>query len=114
MALALAHPIFIAVSISALSISVVLYGRGVDGHSILPPMLMKPAGASVQRVSLSFAGHQVRQDSTDVAVSANGRFVAFTSSARMLVRRDTNESTRCVCARPPDRNDDFGVGHPRR
>src|SRR5439155_363467 len=43
-----------------------------------------------ERVSVDSAGNQANGDSTDVALSADGRFVAFTSAAPDLVAGDTN------------------------
>lgn len=42
------------------------------------------------RVSVNTAGNQATEDCTDAAISGNGRFVAFTSSASNLVSGDTN------------------------
>lgn len=43
-----------------------------------------------RRVSVSSSGEQARGQSFSAAISANGRFVTFTSDASNLVRRDTN------------------------
>lgn len=43
-----------------------------------------------RRVSLGAGGRQATQDSTSSSISANGRFVAFTSFASNLVPGDTN------------------------
>lgn len=43
-----------------------------------------------RRVSVSSSGEQARGQSFSGTISANGRFVAFTSDAPNLVRRDTN------------------------
>ncbi|MGN6170732.1 MAG: TolB family protein [Solirubrobacteraceae bacterium] len=45
---------------------------------------------TTRRVSLSSSGQQVIGDSFNPAISPDGRFVAFASSADNLVRRDTN------------------------
>src|SRR5437867_10879878 len=45
---------------------------------------------TTERVSVDSAGNQGNGDSTDVALSADGRFVAFTSAAPDLVAGDTN------------------------
>src|SRR5207249_3963444 len=45
---------------------------------------------TTERVSVDSAGNQANGDSTDVALSADGRFVAFTSVAPDLVTGDTN------------------------
>src|SRR6058998_2895537 len=45
---------------------------------------------TAERVSVDSAGSQANGDSTDVALSADGRFVAFTSAAPDLVAGDTN------------------------
>ncbi|MGZ8225824.1 MAG: hypothetical protein ACXWT3_04185 [Methylococcaceae bacterium] len=45
------------------------------------------------RVSVDSAGQQANSASTSVAISADGRFVAFTSSASNLVVDDTNDWT---------------------
>src|SRR6058998_1751352 len=45
---------------------------------------------TAERVSVDSAGNQANGDSTDVALSADGRFVAFTSAAPDLVAGDTN------------------------
>lgn len=47
---------------------------------------------TTQRVSVSSAGRQGNENSTEAAISANGRFVAFTSGATNLVRGDTNDN----------------------
>ena len=44
----------------------------------------------MERVSVDSAGNQGNGDGTDVALSADGRFVAFTSAAPDLVAGDTN------------------------
>jgi Tol biopolymer transport system component len=44
-----------------------------------------------RRVSVSSSGAQARENSSDPSISADGRFVAFESSASNLVRADTNE-----------------------
>src|SRR5439155_614398 len=44
---------------------------------------------TTERVSVDSAGSQANGDSTDVALSADGRFVAFTSAAPDLVAGDT-------------------------
>ena len=48
------------------------------------------AGAATERVSVSSAGVQGDDRSLDPSVSADGRFVAFTSDASTLVPNDTN------------------------
>src|SRR5439155_133722 len=45
---------------------------------------------TTERVSVDSGGSQANGDSTDVALSADGRFVAFTSAAPDLVAGDTN------------------------
>jgi hypothetical protein len=47
------------------------------------------------RVSISSSGQHANDDSTDVQISADGRFVAFVSRASNLVVGDTNE---CIYA----------------
>lgn len=44
---------------------------------------------TTERVSVDSAGNQGKGQSSDLAISANGRFVAFTSSASNLVPDDT-------------------------
>lgn len=48
---------------------------------------------STNRVSVDSAGVQADEDSRSSAISANGRFVAFASSASNLVPGDTNNSS---------------------
>src|SRR5207245_2686833 len=48
---------------------------------------------TTERVSVDSAGTQANGDSTDVALSADGRFVAFTSAAARLVARDRKGAT---------------------
>jgi Tol biopolymer transport system component len=48
------------------------------------------AAAPVKRVSVSSSGKQANGSSSDVAMSANGRFVVFQSAATNLVKHDTN------------------------
>jgi Tol biopolymer transport system component len=43
-----------------------------------------------RRVSVSSSGRQANRHSSSPSISASGRFVAFSSSARNLVRHDTN------------------------
>jgi len=51
-----------------------------------------PAGQTT-RVSVSSSGAQGNSDSTDSAISANGRYVAFSTNANNLVAGDTNSTT---------------------
>ena len=46
-----------------------------------------------RRVSMNSAGHQGKGKSTRPAISADGRYVAFTSSAANLVAGDTNDAS---------------------
>ena len=46
-----------------------------------------------ERVSVDSAGNQGNGDSVRPAISANGRFVVFSSLATNLVPADTNEAT---------------------
>src|SRR5207249_1659148 len=48
---------------------------------------------TMERVSVDSAGNQGNGDGTEVALSADGRFVAFTSAAPDLVAGDTNGAT---------------------
>src|SRR3954451_4661592 len=48
------------------------------------------ASEITERTSVSSAGEQANGDSTDPAVSADGRYVAFASAATNLVKGDTN------------------------
>lgn len=48
------------------------------------------AGAPTKRVSISSAGVEADLSSSDVSISADGRFVAFQSNATTLVPHDTN------------------------
>src|SRR3989442_15756675 len=59
---------------------------------VLAPLAM-PAGASsgtTERVSVDSAGTQGNAGSSQPSISADGRFVAFTSDATNLVPGDTN------------------------
>src|SRR3989442_14439830 len=51
---------------------------------------------TTERVSVDSAGNQANGDSGAVALSADGRFVAFTSVATNLVAGDTNGSSDVV------------------
>jgi Tol biopolymer transport system component len=64
--------------------AVMLVGVGVGAVSA--------AGAVTERVSISTSGVQANQFSDTSAVSADGRFVAFTSLASNLVPGDTNDA----------------------
>jgi len=57
-----------------------------EGHFIGPA----PAPASTTRLSKSSSGSQGKDDSTQAAVSADGRYLAFVSEASNLVAGDTN------------------------
>jgi len=48
---------------------------------------------TTRRISVSTAGVKANADSYDPSISANGRFVAFSSDASNLVADDTNDST---------------------
>lgn len=56
-------------------------------------IFVKGATAPVRLVSVGFGGGQPDAASTQPAVSANGRFVAFTSAADDLVSGDSNSAT---------------------
>jgi hypothetical protein len=47
---------------------------------------------STERVSVRSGGGQANAGADNIAVSRNGRYVAFTSSADNLIRCDSNES----------------------
>jgi hypothetical protein len=73
-----------------------------------------PAGAvpgTTTRVSVDSAGNEVNTPSFWSSISANGRFVAFFSSASNLVPEDTNRTTDIFVhelmrkASSPDRDD---------
>lgn len=70
----------------------------VAGGALVAASLMAvpPAQAAqgdVTRVSVSSSGGQANGPSSDPTVSADGRFIAFTSSASNLVSGDTNNAT---------------------
>jgi Tol biopolymer transport system component len=50
------------------------------------------ATGETTRVNLNTAGNELRDDSSDVAMSANGRFVVFVTGDGYVVADDTNES----------------------
>jgi hypothetical protein len=50
-----------------------------------------PAGASTERVSVAFDGTQANGDNASATISADGRFVSFTSRASNLIEGDTND-----------------------
>jgi trimeric autotransporter adhesin len=53
-------------------------------------VFVRGSGSSFERVSVSSAGAQGNASSNDAAISADGRFVAFSSAASNLVSGDTN------------------------
>ena len=68
---------------------VVMFTVAVAGFAVLPQMAV---GALTERVSVATNGTQVKDYSGDFlpAISADGRFVTFTSEASNLVHGDTN------------------------
>ncbi len=58
----------------------------VDGYFTASCKVMVP----IQRVSVNSSGTQSNNDSVNTSISADGRFVAFSSSASNLVTDDTN------------------------
>jgi hypothetical protein len=68
----------------------------IGGVLLLGPAVVLGATApawagSTERISFSSAGKQANNDSADPSLSADGRFVAFSSAASNLVRGDTNK-----------------------
>jgi Tol biopolymer transport system component len=51
------------------------------------------ADAKTKRVSIKSGGGQVNGQSDDASISANGRYIAFSSGASDLVGNDTNSTT---------------------
>jgi len=56
-----------------------------------PVRALAQNGPSTQRISVTAEGTQANGESTFPAISGDGRFVAFTSSAQNLVAGDTNQ-----------------------
>ena len=75
------------------------------------PGSVSPAQAApgdTTRVSVDSSGAQGNDGSTNAAISGDGRYVAFTSSATNLVSNDTNDSedvfvqySSCFCSTSP-------------
>ena len=64
-----------------------------DSNAEVDVFLYDSTGASIQRVSLASDGVQGNGSSTGADISANGRYIAFTSTATNLVADDTNGAT---------------------
>ena len=77
---------------------------------LLAAILLLPAGlsaaqATLTRISVSASGQQGNNTSWGgVTISADGRYVAFTSLASNLVAGDTNNRQGCVLVGSGDRN----------
>ncbi len=68
---------------------------------------------TTERVSVDSNGGQGDNASVTPSISADGRYVAFYSSAANLVPDDTN-GTRCLCLRPRGRHHRSRVGRLER
>ena len=77
---------FRAVSLAA-AVGLVAAGLGAPATAV---------GDTTRRVSVSSTGAQGNDHSLDPAISADGRYVAFSSVASNLVPGDTNDSQTCL------------------
>ncbi len=68
---------------------------GGDRNGVADIFVREMQTGNIRRASTSTFGLQARSASADSAISANGRYVAFTSLAGNLVEGDTNQ----VCDR---------------
>ena len=64
-----------------------------DSNGLADVFVWTQTNGVTERVSVSSTGDQANGASYDVGVSADGRFVAFTSVATNLVANDTNRAT---------------------
>jgi len=64
-----------------------------DTNGIVDVFVRDRVRGTTTRVSVATRGAQANQRSAEPAISANGRYVAFSSDASNLVRGDTNGSS---------------------
>ncbi|MGQ0624764.1 MAG: TolB family protein [Sporichthyaceae bacterium] len=62
-----------------------------DTNRVFDAFVLDRRTAAITRVSVGPKGRQGNDESLGAVISANGRFVAFSSTARNLVARDTND-----------------------
>lgn len=62
-----------------------------DNNNVVDAFVYDRVAATVTRVSISTTGQQANNQSIDPKLSADGRFVSFTSAASTLVAKDNND-----------------------